>query len=165
MIFTTVGTHEQPFDRLLTQLDLLIADTKEAAIVQSGYCTYQPLHCQATPFLPFADMQRYMKAARIVVTHGGPASFLQAIEAGKLPIVVPRISKFGEHVNDHQLAFAKQVEARLHNIIVVEDIHQLAATIRDYEQLVAERPVRSATHNLAFNTQFAAMIAEMGRPS
>ena len=50
-----------------------------------------------------------MQKADIIITHGGPATFMSAITNGKKPIVVPRQEKFGEHVNDHQVDFARNV--------------------------------------------------------
>ena len=44
--------------------------------------------------------------------YGGPASFIMPLQVGKVPVVVPRQKKYGEHVNDHQLEFAQEVEKR-----------------------------------------------------
>lgn len=74
-------------------------------------------------------MQKYNKEARIIITHGGPASFIDVLSLGKTPIVVPRQAKYNEHVNDHQLEFARQLVERGENIIVVEDIAKLGDAI------------------------------------
>ena len=50
--------------------------------------------------------------ARIVITHGGPASFISVLQAKKVPVVVPRQAEFGEHVNNHQIEFVRMVEER-----------------------------------------------------
>ena len=54
MIFVTVGTHEQQFDRLVRAIDELRADEmiNEPVFVQTGYCTFEPKHCEHSKFLP-----------------------------------------------------------------------------------------------------------------
>ncbi len=132
MIFCTVGTHEDPFDRLLKALDAL--PPGERIVIQSGYSTYEPTRCEAEKMMPFAKVQALMAEARIVITHGGPASIMQALAHGKVPIVVPRQSAFGEHVDDHQVRFSKKIADR---VLVVIDIAELPGLIATYDAKVA----------------------------
>ena len=132
MIFCTVGTHEDPFDRLLQALDALPGT--ERIVIQSGYSTYAPKRCEAEKMMPFDRVQALMAEARIVITHGGPASIMQALAHGKVPIVVPRQSAFGEHVDDHQVRFSKKIADR---VLVVLDIAELPGLIADYDARVA----------------------------
>lgn len=132
MIFCTVGTHEDPFDRLLRALDALAGE--ERVVIQSGYSTYAPTRWAAEKMMPFDRVQALMAEARIVVTHGGPASIMQALAHGKVPVVVPRQAKFGEHVDDHQVRFARKIGDR---VLVVLDIADLAPTLADYDRRVA----------------------------
>ncbi|MFZ5479768.1 MAG: glycosyltransferase [Myxococcota bacterium] len=127
MIFATVGTHEDPFDRLIGALDAL--DTDEEIVVQYGYSA-PPRRARGERMMPFDAIQDHMARARVVITHGGPASIMQALAHGKVPIVVPRQSRFGEHVDDHQVRFAGRVADR---VIVVLDVAELAPAIRDYD--------------------------------
>ena len=103
-----VGTHEQQFDRLVQVLDEL--DTQEERIVQFGYSTYKPAHCQAYQFLPFEEVRKYMTEASVVITHAGTGSVMFALSLGKRPIVAPRYQKYGEHVDDHQLELVASLE-------------------------------------------------------
>ena len=109
MIFITVGTHEQPFDRLLKWIDELVEEKiiKEDIVCQKGFTDYEPKNYKASKLLPYEDMDKYNKEARIIITHGGPASFIAPLSIGKIPIVVPRKTEFNEHVNNHQLDFCK----------------------------------------------------------
>ena len=127
MIFVTVGTHEQPFDRLLKEVDELVEKgvITEEVFIQTGYSTYIPKNCKWSKLLSFDKMDELMERADIIITHGGPATFMSAIAKGKKPIVVPRQEKYGEHVNDHQLDFAQHVKERYNSIEVVEDISNL----------------------------------------
>ena len=44
-----------------------------------------------------------MKEARIVITHGGTGTIINALRLGKKVIAIPRLKKYKEHVDDHQL--------------------------------------------------------------
>lgn len=121
MIFVTVGTHEQPFNRLIQEVDHLVETgvIKEEVFIQTGYSTYEPKFCQWSRLISFDQMSEFMQKADIIITHGGPATFMSAIANGKKPIVVPRQEKYNEHVNDHQVDFAQQVKERYDSIEVV----------------------------------------------
>ena len=114
MIFVSVGTHEQPFNRLVMKIDELKKNgvIKEDVVIQIGYSTYEPMSCEWSKIYSYQDMQKYVSDARIVITHGGPSSFIMPLQVGKIPIVVPRQKKFDEHVNDHQVEFAEAVSDR-----------------------------------------------------
>ena len=119
MIFVTVGTHEQSFERLVKKVDELKRDKiiDEDVIIQKGYTDYEPRYCESYKLIGYNDMQKYLEDARIIITHGGPASFIAPLTIGKIPIVVPRQKDFNEHVNNHQKDFVEQVVARDNSII------------------------------------------------
>ena len=58
MIFVTVGTHEQPFNRLLQKIDELKKDgtIQDDVIIQTGFSTYRPQYCQWSKLLPYQQM-------------------------------------------------------------------------------------------------------------
>ena len=132
MIFVTVGTHEQQFNRLMKAMDVFALETNEKIVVQYGYSTYVPNHCDSFQMLSNDKMEQYVKEARIVITHGGPGSILLPLLNGKKPIVVPRQHKFNEHVNDHQVKFAQHLEKE-NTIIAIYDIVDLKPAIIKYE--------------------------------
>lgn len=163
MIFVTVGTHEQPFDRLLRKVDELVYDhmINEEVVVQYGYSTYIPRYCEGYKLLPYEAMIKYVEKAGIVITHGGPASFMMPLQMGKIPIVVPRESKFGEHVNDHQAEFAKAVKRRYGNIIPVYDMDELGRVIEGYNELIQNKDVKVTCNNAAFNCKLQKIVSKM----
>jgi UDP-N-acetylglucosamine transferase subunit ALG13 len=149
MIFVTVGTHEQPMDRLFRELERLAADgaIREPIRVQSGYTQFPFKHCAAQPLMPFQEIERSMRDARLVISHGGPATITQARAFGKTPIVVPRQARFDEHVNDHQVDFCRRLHS-LGLILLVEDIGTLPHLIADYEiesKALAAKAARNPT--------------------
>lgn len=163
MIFVTVGTHEQQFNRLIEEVDRLKGEgvIEDEVIIQTGFSTYEPKYCKWSKLIPYKEMQKNIEEARIVITHGGPASFIAPLQIGKIPIVVPRQKKFGEHVNDHQLEFCKAVEERMNNIIVVEDVVLLPEKIINYTSLVSNIQSGEQSHNAKFNEELKVIIQKL----
>ncbi|MDO6361314.1 glycosyltransferase [Lactobacillus paragasseri] len=163
MIFVTVGTHEQPFNRLVKKIDNLVAEgtIKEKVVIQTGFSTYKPVHCESHKMMSFEEMQKTLKDARIVITHGGPSSFIEALQFGKVPIVVPRQEKYHEHVSNHQVDFTELIEKRMNNIIPVYDIDQLANTIENYDKVVKTKNAGESSNNSKFNEQLERIVEEL----
>lgn len=163
MIFVTVGTHEQPFDRLIQEMDRLKGEDKieDEVIMQTGYSNYEPKHCKWSKLIPYEEMVTNIAKADIVITHGGPASFITPLQMGKIPIVAPRQKQFGEHVNDHQLEFCREVEKRLGNIILVEDVSKINEYIEHYNEHCKALHLDMNNHNGTFNEQLNQIIQEL----
>lgn len=163
MIFVTVGTHEQPFNRLIQKVDELKKDgvIKEDVIMQTGFSTYEPKYCEWSKLIPYQQMIKNVEDARIVITHGGPASFIMPLQIGKVPIVVPRQHKFDEHVNDHQVEFARNVAERMGTIIPVENIDDLRDIITDYTQIVSEMRHGMRSNNKKFCDNLKRIVEEL----
>ncbi|HFR3539344.1 TPA: glycosyltransferase [Streptococcus suis] len=127
MIFVTVGTHEQQFNRLIKEIDLLKKNGSitDEIFIQTGFSTYEPKYCKWKNLLSYSEMEDYMLKADIVVTHGGPASFMDAMSKGKATIVVPRQKKYGEHINDHQIEFCKKIVEKGYELTVIKDVSDL----------------------------------------
>lgn len=163
MIFVTVGTHEQPFDRLVRGVDELKRDgiIQEEVIVQTGYSTYCPTHCQWQRMFSYPQMCDHVTKARIVITHGGPSSMVMPLQAGKTPIVVPRQKRYGEHINDHQVAFTRRVARQMGMILLAEEVTQLAGLIQCYEQLSASVGGLTGSNCDRFNWNFARIVGAL----
>lgn len=163
MIFVTVGTHEQQFNRLVQCVDELKINNviKEDVVIQKGYSTYTPKVCEFSDFFSYKEMVSFVDKARIVITHGGPSSFIMALQVGKIPIVVPRRKEFEEHVNDHQLNFCKTVAERQGNIIVVDDVENLGETIEKYDEIVAAMPAEMKSNNAKFCEELEKIVQGM----
>lgn len=164
MIFVTVGTHEQPFNRLIECIDNLKKKDAitEDVVIQTGYSTYEPKYCKWKKFLPYKQMKQNVVDAHIVITHGGPASFIMPLQIGKIPIVVPRQHQFEEHVNDHQVDFVKAVSQRMGMIIPIIDINELQNKLLNYDDIVASMSYEINSNNAEFNHQLEKMVEQMG---
>ncbi len=144
MIFVTVGTHEQPFDRLVQEIDRLKAEKliPGEVFIQTGYSSYKPVSCEYNDFIRFDEMMGRMEEADIVVTHGGTGSIMLVLYHGKIPVVVPRQKKYREHIDDHQVLFCKAMAAR-GKIIAVYETGDLGPALTDYHRWIQslQRPV------------------------
>jgi UDP-N-acetylglucosamine transferase subunit ALG13 len=109
LIFVTVGTNEAPFDRLVEAVSLLPAN--EEIFVQCGASAVRPPNPTCHDFMLFDDLVAEMRRAQIVVTHAGIGSIMSALASGKRPVVVPRLARYGEAVDDHQLPVARRLES------------------------------------------------------
>ncbi|NIM15330.1 MAG: hypothetical protein GTO45_25415 [Candidatus Aminicenantes bacterium] len=137
MIFVTVGTHEQPFDRLVKGIDQLKGEgiIQQDIFMQTGYCSYKPEFCYYKDFIPFDEMMKRMREAEIVVTHGGTGSIMLVLYHHKIPVVVPRQKKYHEHIDDHQVVFCKTMESK-RKIVAVYELEDLGPAIKNYVQSV-----------------------------
>lgn len=163
MIFVTVGTHEQPFDRLIKCVDELKRDNKikENVIIQTGYSNYEPQYCKWQKLYPYQQMLDLVKNARVVITHGGPSSFIMPLQIGKIPVVVPRQKQYDEHVNDHQLKFAKEVAERMGTIINVVETEQLGYVLENYDAIVSGMNKNQVSNNTKFNLELEKIVNGM----
>jgi len=114
MIFVTLGTHPQQFDRLLREVDSLVSSKKikEPVFAQTGHSTYKPKNFESKKFLPIGEFNKQLKGASLVITHAGEGNIGLCKNLPKKMIVVPRRKEFQEHTNDHQLELAKVVEGK-----------------------------------------------------
>ena len=125
LIFVTVGTDHHPFDRLIEWADRWVESREGRArvFVQSG-TSRPPRSAEGKPYLSHQEMRGLLSEATAVVCHGGPGTIMEARRAGLIPVVVPRQAGRGEHVDDHQPAFAARLAAA-GEILVPKDESQL----------------------------------------
>ena len=100
MILVTLGTQNQPFTRLLELIEK--SDIKDEIIVQAGNTKFKSPKMKIFDYIPYEEMTELIKKADLIITHGGTGSILMPLKMGKKVIAVPRLAKYGEHVDDHQ---------------------------------------------------------------
>ena len=126
MIFATVGSHPTyRFERFLRALETLPAGE---LVVQHGPGEPPANATVATPWMSFAEIIESMERAERVVSHAGVGTILCATRAGHTPIVFPRLERYGETVDDHQLELGRRLAAD-GRLILVEDERELAAAV------------------------------------
>lgn len=158
-----MGTHEQQFDRLIRKVDEMKSQgiINEPVYTQIGYSNYIPKSCEYSKLIGYDEMDRLVREARIVITHGGPGSIFHPIQYGKPPIVVPRNPKFNEHVDFHQIEFAKFLHAK-GKIIPVYDIDDLEVNIINYDILAENiNSIRVGSNIDTFIDKFEKVIDDL----
>jgi beta-1,4-N-acetylglucosaminyltransferase len=127
-VLVTTGAGEIPFERLVLAAGDL--ECKDSVLIQCGASNSRPGGVHCIDYLPFDELIGFMRGARVVVTHGGVGSITLALACGKHPIVMPRRGTSGEHVDDHQVAYANRL-ADLGLVSVVETPEALRAAVSE----------------------------------
>ena len=135
-IFVTLGSQKFQFNRLLKAVDDLCEKNvidKDNVFAQIGYSDYYPKHYKYTDFLDRDEFANEIEKSEIVITHGGTGSIINSVKKRKKVIAVPRLAKYGEHVDNHQIQVLKQFE-NLNLICVCNDVNNLDKALRQAEK-------------------------------
>jgi beta-1,4-N-acetylglucosaminyltransferase len=125
VIFVTVGSTQIPFERLVLALEQIPGDQ---LFVQHGPVSPPSNAVRSTAFMQFPEVVESMGEAEAVVCHAGAGSILCALRAGHVPIVVPRLKRFKETVDDHQVELARALDAE-GKVVAVEDMDRLVEAV------------------------------------
>lgn len=113
-VFVTTGSRSFPFDRLVRAVDEadLASELPGGAevFVQTGSSSYEPKHVAWASFLSRDEFGRRMGEADLVITHGGTGAIIAAVKRGKRVVAVPRLARFREAVDNHQVELVRQFE-------------------------------------------------------
>lgn len=132
MIFVCVGSREYQFDRLLKKLDEIVenGDLRDEIYAQIGQSNYIPKHYKYTRFLSSSEFHNFQKEADLIISHGGTGALISSLKLGKNVISVPRLSKYGEHTDDHQIqvSTALQNEGYLRMVLDIDELPMVILT-------------------------------------
>jgi UDP-N-acetylglucosamine transferase subunit ALG13 len=109
--FVAVGTHIDPFDRLLREVDEAVGRgvLPLPVVAQSGVSQYEPRNFAAVQWMSPHQIDAAIMEHRYTVCHAGSGLIARALGARRKPLVIPRLAEFGEHVDDHQLQIATRL--------------------------------------------------------
>ncbi len=135
MIFVTLGSQKFQFNRMLVEIDRLIEEGKitDKVFAQIGASDYKPQNFKYKDFLTQDEFKDYMKNANLVITHAGTGAIVTALKNDKLVIAIPRLAKFGEHVDDHQIQLIDEFK-ELNFIEPVYEIEQLEKALENVKE-------------------------------
>lgn len=130
MIFVTLGTQDKPFDRLIKEIEKLLAKKviKDDVIIQAGSSEVTSKKIKVYKSCTFSEYNSYLKNADLIITHGGVGSIIDGISISKKVVAVPRLKKYGESANDHQQQIVNKLASDGY-IIAVNDIGDLGNAI------------------------------------
>lgn len=132
MIFVCVGSREYQFNRLLKKIDELLEQgiIEDDVFAQIGQSTYVPKYYTYKRFLSSNEFQNKQQVADLVISHAGTGALMGALKNDNKVIAVPRLEKFGEHIDDHQVQIASVLDESNYLKSVV-DIDELGKVIKE----------------------------------
>lgn len=144
MIFVTLGSQKFQFDRLLVKIDELIESKviTDDVFAQVGYSLYCPKNFE---YVKFLDREAYLQKQSqcdLLITHGGTGAIIGAVKQGKRVIAVPRLARYGEHVDDHQVQLLAQFDG-MKIISACFDLDDLSKFLNDSNACAPVRYVSS----------------------
>lgn len=148
MIFVTLGSQKFQFNRLLIELDKLVEEKKISndIFAQIGYSDYKPKNYEFKEFLDREQFAEFMDKCDTVITHGGTGVIVGAVKREKKVIAVPRLAKFGEHVDDHQLQIIDQF-TNMNFIVGVKETNEIYEALEQLKTMKFKKYV-SNTENI-----------------
>lgn len=126
--FVSVGNGGQPFSRLLDAVGSFVLKLPQPVVVQNGQTPFRGTDCIIQPFVELGEYTQLIAEAELLILHAGAGSIIHSIQAGKVPVVMPRLAKYGEIVDDHQLELARAMAA-LGKVILAEEAGDLEKAV------------------------------------
>jgi beta-1,4-N-acetylglucosaminyltransferase len=130
LIFVVVGLHGQGFERLVKMMDNVASTIDDEVIIQLGNTSYVPTYAKFFHFRDNTAIDELYRTACIVVTHGGVGSIMTALKNKKPVIVVPRLTEYHEHKNDHQLDIVNNL-SKFGYVFVAHDSIELSKALNE----------------------------------
>jgi beta-1,4-N-acetylglucosaminyltransferase len=153
--FVSVGNAIQPFNRLTEGVLKIAFKLPQPVFVQHGNTPFpQDVGCITKPFIEMGEFSQCVAQADLLILHAGAGSVIHAVRAGKVPVVMPRRAKYGEHVDDHQVEFARAL-AGAGKVIMVEEPEGLFGAV----EVAMER--QYLLQPLSENSRMISLIGEV----
>ena len=148
MILVTLGTQDKEFTRLLKVIDKEIENKNinDKVIVQAGFTKYESNNMEIFDLIPGDELDKLVKECDILITHGGVGSILSGLKNNKKIIAAARLSKYGEHTNDHQIQIIKEFVDRGY-ILELDDFNKLGDIIKNINSF---KPNKFKSNNKIF---------------
>lgn len=139
MIFVVLGTQKFQCNRLLKKIDELIQSgiIAEEVFAQKGHSDYVPQNYKSTDFLTVEEFAQRISESDLVITHSGVGTILSAVNCRKPVIVFPRLKKYKEHVDNHQMDIAKAFSKKKIVLMCGED-DELSEVIEKSKEFLYE---------------------------
>jgi len=108
----TLGTMPRWHFRRLVEACVRVIPEGSEVLWQTGCTDVAGLGIDARPSISAHELESATLAADVVISHAGVGSALTALRCGKRPILLPREASRAEHVDDHQMQVATELERR-----------------------------------------------------
>lgn len=154
MILVTLGTQKQPFTRLLDTIEK--SNIKEEIIVQAGHTKYTSKKMKIFDFIDYQEMDKLIKQADIIITHGGTGSIVTPLKKEKKVIAMARLKKYKEHVDDHQ----EQIINVFSEVGYIEKIDEFSDLDETIKKIKNKKMVKFVSNTDKFITELKKIIDE-----
>ena len=140
MILVMLGTQNNDFHRLLFEIEknIEIGSINEEVIVQAGFTKYKSNKMKIFDVTSKENLSKLINKANLIITHAGVGSIEMSLEQNKKVIAVPRLKKYGEHVNDHQ----KDIEQEFNKrgwLIGINDVSELSIALKKVKNFIPKK--------------------------
>ena len=147
MILVLLGTQNNSFHRLLEEIQKNIDDgiIQEEVVVQKGYTKFESKNMILYNQLPLEEIEKLTQMSDLVITHGGVGSIINSIKKNKKVIAVPRLKKYREHVNDHQIEIIKSFD-ELGYIMGINGVDELGNALKEIKKFEPKTYIKNTGH-------------------
>lgn len=159
MILVLLGTQDKPFERILKAVskEKKNGNIKDKVIAQIGCTSFKDGNINTFDFTSKDEIESLIDKARVIITHAGVGTITECLKKGKKVIVVPRLKKYGEHTNDHQLQITKEFALKGY-ILPVYDVKKLSTVLMDIRKF---KPVKYVSNKENFVLSIKRYIDEL----
>ena len=147
MILILLGTQDKPFDRLLKAVS---KEIKNGNIKDDN-------NIKTFDFKSKDEIQKLIDKARFVITHAGVGTITECIKKDKKVIVVPRLKKYKEHTNDHQLQITKEFALKKY-VLPLYDTKKLSKAL---EEIKTFKPCKYESNQTYFMNKIKEYIDKL----
>jgi len=147
MIFVTLGTQDKPFTRLLQKIDEEIrnGNIKDKVIVQGGCTKLNTKNMEIFNQVSQEKFEEYINNCDILLTHAGVGSIITGLKYNKKVVAVPRLAKYEEAANDHQIQLVENFSQEGY-ILGVDNLDDLSKVLKETKKF-KPKPYVSNTDN------------------
>ena len=145
MTLVILGTQDKVFPRLLEAIEkqIELGNLKGEVVVQAGSTKFESKYMKIFDLIPMKQFDELLSKSDLIITHGGVGTILSALRKDKKVIVVPRLAKYQEHENDHQLEIVDSF-SKLGYILPCKDLNELSGVL---EQVKTFKPKKYVSDN------------------
>lgn len=159
MILVMLGTQDKPFDRILKAVarEKKKGNIKDKVIAQIGCTNFKDDNIKTFDFSSKEEIESLIEKARIIITHAGVGTITECISKDKKVIVIPRLKKYGEHTNDHQMQITKEFALKEY-VLPLYDTRNLSKVLNDIKTF---KPVKYESNNERFKNKIKEYIDKL----
>ena len=155
MILITLGTQDKQFTRLLEMLQKEInnGNIKDKVVVKAGHTKYESKYMEIFDLIDREKFSDLISKCDVLITHGGVGSIITGLQNNKKVIVAPRLAKYDEHMNDHQLQITENF-SKAGYILPLYENDDLGKVLKDIKSFKPKKFKSNTSHMVKLISDF-----------